>query len=188
MAEFDNESANLDLFNEIINPRLSVDETADVDAVVTRAAVTVNNVDSNSTKPTHNGIFQKTPLSSSNSLINDFTSSSDTINFQDEAVTAEDARDHIRLNNAENEQKRTAAVNSSVIDKNVVVVDGKTGSVYDDQCSVVSNGKENVIRTDENTCGKQKKGISFPKDTFISDYFEPPDPWQNGKHIFFFFF
>ncbi|BFZ07926.1 hypothetical protein BsWGS_10965 [Bradybaena similaris] len=179
MAEFDNESANLDLFNEIINPRLSADETADVDAVVTRTVVTVNNVDSNSTKPTHNGIFQKT-FSSNNSVINDFTSSSDTINFQDEAVTAEDARDHIRLNNAENEQKRTAAVNSSVADKNDVVVDSKTGSVYDDQCSIVSNGKENVIRTDEKTCGKQKKGISFPKDTFISDYFEPPDPWQNA--------
>ncbi|CAG5131412.1 unnamed protein product, partial [Candidula unifasciata] len=90
----------------------------------------------------------------------------------------------MRQNNVENEQKRAAAVNNSatvssvgVTDKNV---DSKTDSACDSQPSIVSNGKDLEINSDETTCRKQKKGISFPKDTFISDYFEPPDPWQNA--------
>ncbi|XP_005095190.1 protein phosphatase 1 regulatory subunit 37 homolog isoform X2 [Aplysia californica] len=40
------------------------------------------------------------------------------------------------------------------------------------------NGSNQNHRKDQST--KQKRGISFPKDTFISGYFEPPDPWKNA--------
>lgn len=26
-----------------------------------------------------------------------------------------------------------------------------------------------------------RRGISFPKDSFVSGYLEPPDPWKNGR-------
>ncbi|KAK6998974.1 protein phosphatase 1 regulatory subunit 37, partial [Biomphalaria glabrata] len=41
---------------------------------------------------------------------------------------------------------------------------------------------ETSIKNEEQTINtKGKKGISFPKDTFISGYFEPPDPWKDAS-------
>lgn len=45
--------------------------------------------------------------------------------------------------------------------------------------STLEENKSNLSK-DEAKKEKKKKGISFPKDTFILGYFDPPDPWKNG--------
>jgi hypothetical protein len=48
-----------------------------------------------------------------------------------------------------------------------------------ENCSVddtVSQEKQSPTKS------KNKRGISFPSDTIVSGYCEPPDPWKTGKN------
>lgn len=176
MAEFDSEAASLDLFQEIFNQRSVRNVTAD-DSIAVNSVV-----DSNVNKHSHNNSFLKSPVSNNN--INNDVVLTDTNVTGDlfEDSTPNGAQDSVRLN-IENLKNKTDSTNSTT-NKNV---DNRAGCASEDDHSNAVNGDTNaLINPEDKVCGKQKKGISFPKDTFISGYFEPPDPWKNGKTMVYY--
>ncbi|CAL1527121.1 unnamed protein product [Lymnaea stagnalis] len=57
----------------------------------------------------------------------------------------------------------------------------RTENTQDERASSTTNvSPKAALRSEGQLNKKEKKGISFPKDTFISGYFEPPDPWKNA--------
>lgn len=95
--------------------------------------------------------------------------------------------DTVIWNNIENSTKHnelTTSSNSSS-DRENVIIDNFSESFLNNSSTLntVSGSPKAASKCDKRKLQKkEKKGITFPKDTFISGYFEPPDPWKNGIH------
>ena len=58
----------------------------------------------------------------------------------------------------------------------------ENGSLYESTSDASSvNVSSLKLEGNRAKCGKNKRGIRFPSDNFISGYHDPPDPWKDGK-------
>ncbi|XP_059159422.1 protein phosphatase 1 regulatory subunit 37-like isoform X2 [Physella acuta] len=94
--------------------------------------------------------------------------------------------DTVIWNNIENSTKHnelsTSSTNSSMDRENMRIDHfSESSSNNSSPLNTVSGSPKAATKCDKRKLQKkEKKGITFPKDTFISGYFEPPDPWKNA--------
>ncbi|GFO12019.1 protein phosphatase 1 regulatory subunit 37 [Plakobranchus ocellatus] len=74
---------------------------------------------------------------------------------------------------AKEKESEDIVTNDNSVMKNGIV----SGEVPD---SSISSSCTSAIKSESTKCGKNKKGIRFPSDTFISGYHDPPDPWKDA--------
>ncbi|BFZ12344.1 hypothetical protein BsWGS_15383 [Bradybaena similaris] len=203
MAEFNAEAASLGLFHEIFS-HLSSKSADDHhrDVVAGGSSVSsdagwkkngfgggLNRVDDPTAKQ-HS--FSKSFLQSSllnNKIDNGVSAREEYVNNNNTAdlvvVDSDDEGDdssgeNVRQKNVQldNLDERTFTEASS----NVVVEGERSIGDDSDDCENIDDVNVHIdfVNGSELQMPNKKKGVSFPKDTIISGYLEPPDPWKNA--------
>lgn len=194
MAEFDGEAASLGLFHEIFN-HLSSKSAGD--GVVAGGGGSeagwkkngfggLNRVD-DPTARQHS--FSKNLIQSSllhNKVDNGVATREECVNNNNTADLVvvdsdEDEDENVRQNNdrLDNLDERTLTEAPS----NVMVEGERSIGDDSDDCENIDDVNVHIdfVNGSELQMPNKKKGVTFPKDTIISGYLEPPDPWKNGK-------